>query len=171
MWIKFVSWSGLTQLKEVISLDSMLCPNVFPNLTTEDWNFNVQEDYKTSFFHNLDYVLTKVAGDKQVNVLALLQNPAEADVDSFNDLRFRFRGFDLLESDTGGISALVNCGGFAKAFYPTDLSVCGLLTDYGKALEVQRLLKTEYPDEHHADCDVWATWQMKREPAIHEKLS
>jgi hypothetical protein len=170
-WRKFIAWSGLTQLPEVISLDVMLCPTVFQNLTAEDWEYNVQEDFKTSFFHDLDYVLRKVAGDKQVNVLALLQNPTDADVNTFNDLRFRFRGFDLVESETGGVSALVNCGGFDKAFSPTDLSDCGLLTDHRKALIVQKLLKAEYLDEHHADCDVWAIWQLKMGKEINVERS
>ncbi len=161
-WRKFIAWSGLTQLQKVISLDVMLCPTVFQNLTAEDWEYNVKEDFKTSFFHDPDYVLRKVAGAKQVNVLAVLQNPTEADFSAFNDIRFRFRGFDLVESESGGVSALVNCGGFDKAFLPADLSDYGLLTDHRKALLVQKLLRAEYPDEHHADCDVWAIWQMKR---------
>lgn len=33
-----------------------------------------------------------------------------------------------------------------------------------KALSVQKLLRAEYPDEPHADCDLWAVWQMKMEP-------
>ena len=94
-----------------------------------------------------------------MNVLALMENPTDEEVRAFNDDRFIFRGFDLVELQTG-ISALVNCGGFPKAFSSTDLSDCGLLTDHAKALSVQKLLRAEYPDEHHADCDVWAIWQM-----------
>jgi hypothetical protein len=41
-----------------------------------------------------------------------------------------------------------------------------LLTDHAQALRVQKRLRDEYPDEHHADCDVWAIWQMKVGPAI-----
>ena len=58
------------------------------------------------------------------------------------------------------ISALVNCGGFAKAFAPSDLSDCGLIPDHTRAASVQRLLRQENPDEHHADCVVWAVWQL-----------
>jgi hypothetical protein len=104
-------------------------------------------------------MLGKVAGNDQVNVLALMQNPAEDEVRAFSDDRFIFRGFDLVELQTG-ISALVNCGGFPKAFASTDLSDCGLLADHGKAMIVQKLLRAEYPDEHHAVCDFWAIWQM-----------
>jgi hypothetical protein len=95
-----------------------------------------------------------------VNVLALLQNPTDDEVRSFSDHRFVFRGFDLIELQTG-ISALVNCGGFPKAFSSTDLSDCGLLMEHARALSVQKLLRAEYPDEPHADCDAWAIWRMR----------
>jgi hypothetical protein len=159
-WPKFIEWSGLTQLREVVSLDLILCPTVFGELTDEDWQHNVQEDFKITLFHDLDYVLGKVARGDRVNVLALLQNPADDEIRSFNDSRFVFRGFDLVELQTG-ISALVNCGGFDKAFAPTELSDCGLLADHARALSVQQRLRAEYPDEHHADCDVWAVWQLQ----------
>ena len=57
------------------------------------------------------------------------------------------------------LHSLVNCGGFPKAFAGSILSDCGLLTDQAKALNVQRLLRENYPEEPHADCDVWAISQ------------
>jgi hypothetical protein len=83
------------------------------------------------------------------------------EVCSFNDARFDFRGFDLVEAQTG-ISTLLNCGGFPKAFSSKDLSNCGLLTEHSHAQNVQKLLKVEYPGEHYADCELSAIWQMKR---------
>lgn len=35
-WQKFIEWTRLTQLREVVSLDLMLCPNVFQELIAED---------------------------------------------------------------------------------------------------------------------------------------
>lgn len=157
-WKKFIEWSGLTQLREVISLDGILCPNVIQELTDEDWQHNVHADNKTHLFRDLDYLLCKVSGDKRVNVLAVIHEPTATDLRSFVDPRFVFRGFDLIETE-GSISALVNCGGFDKAFSSTDLSECGLLTDHATALNVQKLLRSEYPDEPHARCDMWAIWQ------------
>lgn len=93
-------------------------------------------------------------------MLALMQEPTRADLDLFADSRFTFRGFDLIEK-TGSISALVNCGGFDKAISNVDLSTCGLLTDLSAALDAERLLRENYPDEPHANCDLWAIWQMK----------
>ena len=162
-WQKYIEWSGLTQLREAVSLDGILCPTVFQELIAEDWQHNVQEDFKITLFHDLDYVVRRVAGDDRVSILALMQNPTDTEVRSFTDPRFAFRGFDLVELGTG-ISALVNCGGFDKAFSDADLSDCGLLTDHAKALSVQNLLRAEYPDEPHADCDLWAIWQRKMEP-------
>ena len=164
-WRKFIEWLGLTQLQEVVSLDLILCPTVFGELTAKDWRHNVQEDFKITLFHDLDHVLRRVAGDDRVSVLALMQNPTEDEVRSFNDARFALRGFDLVELQTG-ISALVNCGGFDKAFAPTELSDCGLLADHARALTVQKRLRAEYPDEPHADCDLWAVWQMKAGPEM-----
>ncbi len=162
-WQGFIEWSGLKQLREVVSLDLLLCPTVFGELTAEDWLHNVQEDFKITLFHDLDHVLRRAAGDDRVNVLTLMQDPTEDEVRSFGDPRFALRGFDLVELQTG-ISALVNCGGFDRAFAPTELSDCGLLADHSRALAVQERLRAEYPDEPHADCDVWAVWQMTTGP-------
>ncbi len=161
-WTNFIEWCGLTQLREVISLDSVLCPTVIfiDELTAEDWQHVINENFKCHLFHDLDYMLGKVDGNDRVNVLALIQNPTEDQVLSFSDGRFVFRGFDLVELQTG-ISALVNCSGFDNAFSRADLSDCGLLTDHATAASVQKRLRQEYPDEPHADCDVWAIWQMK----------
>ena len=155
-WQKYIDWSGLTHLREVISLDGILCPSVIQELTDEDWQFNVHEDYKTHLFRDLDYLLRKVAGNEQINVLAVMQEPTTKALRSFTDPGFVFRGFDLTD---GSISALVNCGGFDQAFKNKELSEYGLLTDHAKALNVQQLLRSEYPDEPHAECDVWAIWQ------------
>lgn len=159
-WTKYVGWSGLTHLKEVVSLDGILCPAVIKDLIDEDWKHNVQEDYKVFLFRDVDYLLSRVADHERVNFLAIMQNPSVEDVRSFTDPRFEFRGFDLVDVH-GDISALVNCGGFDTVFSKADLSECGLVTDHAKALEIHRQLPQEYPDEHHAECNVWAIWQMK----------
>jgi hypothetical protein len=158
-WKKYIAWSGLTQLREVISLDTILCPNIFVELTADDWKHNVHADFRTHLFYGVDHVIA-VVGDQPVNVLALMEEPSAAEVTGFTDERFIFRGFDLLEYPLG-ISALVNCGGFDKAFLPGDLSACGLLVDHEKARTVQERLRTEYPSEPHAQCRLWAIWQKR----------
>jgi hypothetical protein len=162
-WIKFIEWSGLTQLREVVSIDGCLCPTFFRDLIPEDWDHNVQEDYKIHLFRDLEYVLSRISEHDRINVLALMREPTANDLASFHDPRFTFKGFDLIEID-GSISALINCGGFPESFSNAELSDCGLLTDHAKAISVQKRLRIHNPDEQHAHCDVWAVWQMKTAP-------
>ncbi|HEY4231653.1 MAG TPA: hypothetical protein VGO79_15895 [Thermoanaerobaculia bacterium] len=160
-WSTFVAWSRLTQLREVVSLDFLLCPNAFQELAAEDWEHNVHEDFKTHLFRDADYVSRRVTG-KAMTVLALIEEPSDAEVASFRDPRFAFCGFDLVDEQGGGISALTNCGGFDRAFLPAELTECGLLLDPSRARAVRELLRTEYPDEPHARCRIWAIWRMKK---------
>ena len=163
-WQGYIEWSGLGQLQEVVSLDGILCPNFFDKLIEEDWRHNVHEDFKMHLFIDLEHVVRRTQNSARTNVLAVIENPAADEIENFRHPDFVFRGFDLLERCGGDVSALLNCGlncgGFDKAFADSELSACGLLTSHPRALEVQRLLCSEYPDEHHADCDVWAIWQL-----------
>lgn len=160
-WTKYIAWSGLSHLREVISLDGILCPSMFRDLTAEDWQHNVQEDFKTSLFLDLEYVVRRVAEMESVNLLAIMQEPTADQLRQAVDPRLVFRGFDLLDRH-GDISALLNCGGFPRAFAGSELSECGLLVDLDHAKRVQQLLRAEYPSEPHADCDLWAIWQLVR---------
>jgi hypothetical protein len=72
---------------------------------------------------------------------------------------FEFVGFDLIELETQ-TSALTNCGGFVGAFSPHDLSSKGLISEYGRAVEIQRELRRLYPEEHHANCELWAIFMQ-----------
>ena len=44
-WEDYIRWSGLTHLREVVSLDILLCPTVVHELTAEDWEHNIQADF------------------------------------------------------------------------------------------------------------------------------
>jgi hypothetical protein len=157
-WDRYLDWSKLPHLREVISIDGILCPSIFRELTHEDWNHNVHENCKCDLMWDLNYVLARADDSTALNVLAIAQEPAQAEVAEFCDPRFVFRGSDLVEVE-GSTSALVCCGGFDRALAPTDLSDCGLITDHARAADVQAALWREYPDEHHADTDIWAIWQ------------
>lgn len=159
-WNRYVSWSGVSQLTEVVSLDNMLCPTVPEELTSADWNYNVHADYLTFFFRSLDYLRHRVGGEGRLNILAVLQNPTDADLASMSLPYFAFAGFDVVDV-RGDISALTNCGGFDGVFLNNELSELGLLTDLGRALQVQTSLRQQYPEESHAECDVWAIWRQR----------
>ncbi len=159
-WNQYVAWSGLAQLREVVSLDTMLCPTVPEDLTTADWDHNVQADYQVFYFRSLDYLLQRVAAEGRLNVLAVLQNPSAADLSAVTLPDFAFAGFDLVDVH-GDVSALTNCGGFEGVFGNAELSELGLLSHLGRVQEVQASLREQYPEEHHAVCDVWAIWRRQ----------
>ena len=110
------------------------------------------------FFHSLDYVLEKTKDLEAFNLLAVVKNPSE----TLQDLSppFDFLGYDLIEVD-GQISALTNCGGFDKSFLPRDLNKFGLIPTWKRAKTVQEDLRVDYPDELHADCDLFEVWRHK----------
>lgn len=160
-WQEYIAWSGLIHLTEVVSLDILLCAPVVDELTAEDWSYNVQENYLTEYFHDLDYLLRRVDTQAPINILAVLLNPESDARPLWTDERFEFLGYDLIELTTG-VSALTNCGGFDQAFANEDLSPVGLLATYTDARHVQKLLKTHYPDDPHAACELWAIWRMEQ---------
>jgi len=157
-WRDYLAWAGLEQIQEVVSLDQLLCPSFFNTPTDEDWNYNVQEDFKLHLFHDLDYVLRKTAGRSCQQVLAVWQSPSTVELEAFRDPRWQFCGFDLLEQYCD-VSALVNCGGFERSFSNQELNSLGLISQHERALEIQACLAAEYPDEPHAQCDVWAIYR------------
>jgi hypothetical protein len=159
-WGRYVAWSGLSQLREVVSLDTMLCPTVPEQLTASDWDYNVHADYQVFFFRSLDYLLKRVTAEGRLNILAVLQNPSATDVVGVTLPDFDFVGFDLVDVH-GDVSALTNCGGFEGVFGNAELSEVGLLTDLGRAWEVHASLRVQYPEEPHAECNVWAIWRRR----------
>ena len=156
-WARYVNWSGLRHLPEVVTLDEILCPTVPAELLPADWEHNVHADYLTSYFHSLDYLAARVAGEADLNLLAVLQNPTPAHLDGANPPGFSFMGFDVVDVH-GDVSALCNCGGFDEVFAKSELSDRGLLRDSARAYQVQRDLRTVYPGDSHTDCNVWALW-------------
>jgi hypothetical protein len=160
-WEQYCQWAQLPHLAGLLTLDIILCPEIIRELTPEDWQHNVQQDYRLFYFRDLDYLLGRLARLAQpFNLLAVVREPLAPRHDCLADSRFQFQGYDLIEEITG-ISALTNCGGFPLAFRNEDISPLGLLPDYNLAREVQAHLRHHYPNEHHAQCDLWSIWQMR----------
>lgn len=156
-WTDYIDWSGLRQLREVVSLDEILCPTVPAQLLPADWEHNVHADYLTSYFQSHDYLARRVAGESNLNFLAVLKNPGPADLDAPAPAGFSFIGFDVVDVH-GDVSALTNCGGFDDVFAGSELSERGLLQDAARAYRVQRDLRRLYPGDSHTDCNVWGLW-------------
>jgi hypothetical protein len=156
-WSKFIGWSKLKHLHEVISLDGSLCPSVIKlkgHVVYRQGDLCDDLDYLLSILRELDI-------SKSYQVIAAMREPTESDIQQLKDKRFVFKGFDLLE-DLTRTSALTNCGGFNLAFTENDLNNYGLVTDYSDAYRIKELLHLNYPNENHADCAVWAVWRMER---------
>lgn len=158
-WEKYIAWSGLAQLDEVISLDTSLCPTVLPKIKPEYWSRIVNEDFLLHFFTDGDYLRAETAGIHRKNMLCVFRNPP-AHPDSEVPNGFEFVGYDLVEASTG-VSALTNCGGFPDVFANNELSETGLLRLHKRSQEVQIELRRLHPNEPHANCDLWAIFRRE----------
>ncbi len=159
-WAKYYDWARIPQIKEVISLDSARRPPELWNLIDTDWDHNIHQDYLIAFFWDLDYLLGRFSNKRDsINILAVCLEPSFEVREMYQDSRFEFQGYDLVEA--GSVSAISNCGGFDKAFEASDISEVGLFDTYIFARKTQGLLRKHYPSEHHADCELWAIWKMK----------
>ncbi len=160
-WTKYIEWSKLDHLKELVSLDGMLNSLVFePDLSSADeWNNVVTEgEFITDFFHSLEYVLKKTKHRQYFNLLAVIKEPTAIKADL--SLEYEFIGYELLDKETQ-VSALTNCGGFDETFLPKDLNSFGLVSDYDKVREIQQQLPINKPEERHTDCYLYEVWRHK----------
>jgi len=160
-WDKYIKWSKLTHLTELVSLDGILNGLAFEPDTDseEDWKFIVTEGHViTQFFNSLDYVLEKTKELERFNLLAVIKEPNETKSELSNN--YDFIGYDLIETD-GDVSALTNCGGFDESFLPKDLNEFGLVSEWAKAKKIQEDLKINNPEEHHADCFLYEVWRHR----------
>ena len=161
-WNRYIAWANLPQLKECVSLDGTHRAGELAHLIDADWEHNVHRDYCTTYFWDLDYLLKRFERVRQaVNILAISFDPPFEVRELGIDPRFNFQGYDLI--DQYQISAISNCIGFDDAFRRSDVSPVGLFDTYAFARQAQKLLHERYPDEHHAQCDVWAIWKMTSE--------
>jgi len=160
-WRKWYRWARIPQLKEVVTLDTMLCPSPFIDLLDEDWNHNIHQDLRVSYFTNPEYVIGRVAHElNSFNVLAVVFEPCSDPSSVVVDDRFVFCGYDLLDPE-GDISAVTNCGGFDDALTTSDISSVGLLPDYAFAREVQQRLVSHYPEAFACECRMCAVWRYQ----------
>jgi hypothetical protein len=161
-WDKYIEWSKLTQLTELVSLDGVLNEIlVEPDYdNADDWNFiHLVEQYQTGFFTTLDFVFKRLKAKDKFNLLTVVLEP-DQDCKNISIEDYDFVGYDLLDQDFG-ISALSNCGGFDETFLPKDLNDKGLIDDFTKAYDIKKRLLENNPYEHHADTNVIAVWRHK----------
>lgn len=158
-WRKYAAWVAIPGLRELVSLDSGLCPTLLPEIEREDWAHIVNEDFMLAFFTDLDYLLSRLPPGAPRNLLCVFRNPPEHPSPPRDIGDVKFVGYDVVDVH-GDVSALSNCGGFDKAFAKEELAPYGLLSTRERAFEVRDALLRHYPDESHADCHVWAVYRV-----------
>lgn len=158
-WDKYVEWSRLNQLEELVSLDGILNDLTFePNFDTDFQEILTDENKVIPFFKSFDYVKKKSSHLDYYNLLAVIREPSEKMQNLERD--FDFIGYDLIETD-GNISALTNCGGFDETFKPHEQNKYGLISEYVRAKEIQQEVPKNNPGEHHAECYLFEIWRHK----------
>lgn len=157
-WNKYMRWSGLTQLKELVSLDPILCPSVLKELKPDYWAHIVNEDFMLDYFVDFEYLSHEVVHLPKKNMLCVFRNPQQEPV-APSVAEFEFLGYDLVDIQNSA-SALSNCGGFPDVFVNSELSPQGLLPEFQRASEVRRILRSTHPEEVHANCNLWAVFRM-----------
>lgn len=161
-WKKYIEWSKLTHLMELVSLDGMLNEVlVEPEYDNEeDWKFiHIVDQNQTGFFTTFEYVFKRLKAKDKYNLLTVILEP-DKDCKNLKVDGYEFAGYDLLDQDFS-VSALTNCGGFDETFLPQDLNDKGLINDFGKAFDIKKRLLENNPEEHHADTNVIAVWRHK----------
>lgn len=159
-WEKYLEWSKLTHLTELVSLDGMLNELLVEpdHNNTDDWNYiHIVDLFQTGFFTTLEFVLKRMKKMEKFNLLSVVVEP-EKECNSINLAGYEFIGYDLLDHDFN-MSALTNCGGFDETFLPTDLNDKGLIDDYEEAYDIKHRLVINNPGEHHAETYVIAVWR------------
>ena len=156
-WRKYIEWSRLSQLAEVLS-DGVLCPSLVDVDCDEDWSHNINESFLLHCFWDLAYLRKKIPAGTEFNLVAVARNPAEEPTNWQPQPDFVYLGSDLIEAATG-VSALTNCGGFPDVFDNSEISPLGLIPGWHRAVEIQSALAKAHPEEPHARCDVWTIWR------------
>ncbi len=157
-WTDYIAWSGLTQLEELVSLDSMLCPSVLPEILDDHWShiiLVVERDYGKPLFLDLPTLLEAVGEIPDRRILRVAFEPAADPEPDPTGPAFEFLGYDLIDYAMTA-SPLSNCGGFPDVFANHELSPLGLLTSRARAFAIRDDLRRLHPEEPHADCHVWA---------------
>lgn len=158
-WNKYYGWAKIPALKEIVSLDCLLCPHLVKDLIGEDWNHIVNADFRLDYFYHLDYLLTRITETPRRNVLGLFRNPDDHITEFSGGGDFSFIGYDLIEEQTQ-ISALTNCGGFPDSFQNAELNPFGLISQFVRADEVRKKLAELHTTEPHAQCELYAIWRL-----------
>jgi len=157
-WNGYCDFSGFHAIDELVTLDSMMCPDIITDYCDEDWEHNIQEDYRTGLFRNADYLQRRQVLDPMLHqLIAAYEHPTGSETVPNGFTRC---GYDIMDSYFGN-STLTNCGKIPDAFSPDDVNRFGLISDLNDALNIRNTLRKLQPDDPHlGECDVWLLGQQ-----------
>ncbi len=160
-WREYVHWSGLSHLRELVTLDAILCKHVITTLSEEDWKHNVHEDYLVEFFVDADYLLKRIPYSPHIRFLSVQRNPDGNASPCVANRNVVFAGYDILDG-YADVSLLTNCGEFPLAFDGRQLNAVGLFDELAMAGQVRDALTRNYLQEtpHVEQCVIWAIWEI-----------
>jgi hypothetical protein len=93
-WQEYCEWAKIPGLTEIISLDASLCHRIVTHLQPEDWSHIVNEDFRLDYFHDLPYLLERVAAAPRKHILGVYRNPS-SHIEQVPADNFTFVGYDL----------------------------------------------------------------------------
>ncbi len=163
-WISYIEWSGLKQLTQFRSLDGILSPSLWNPQTEEDWRYSVNQDYRCHLMTDFRYARLQASKYPNGILYGVIANPITIEKSPLAN--HKLLGFELLDR-SWGVSALTNCGGFPDVFSNQEISENGLILTLERAQSIQRGLIEMHPEESHADCDIWAVYEViayKKDP-------
>jgi hypothetical protein len=148
---EYERFSKIVNRAEIVTYDVMLCEIV------DEYGLSGSSPYAGEV-DDLG-ILLQIPIKEDEQIIAYFENPTESHVLHTFDVYFEFCGYDLSEKLTG-ISAVTNCGGmFDKAISYEKLNKYGLIDDYEAVLLTRKLLDGLYPDESHAECEIYEIWR------------
>jgi hypothetical protein len=152
-FVGYREFSGFTHISELVTLDSMMCPNAIDELRPEDWEHNVHEDFRTELFRDAYYLLNRQPLDPSIHqLIAALECPAPSIELPDGFVRC---GHDIMDSYFGN-STLTNCGPIPEAFNPSEVNEFGLIDDRQRAFAIRDTMRHLQPDDPHLGaCEVW----------------
>ncbi|WP_158859902.1 hypothetical protein [Lunatibacter salilacus] len=160
-WEEFKVWNGFSQMKELLSLDQFLNPelNILKMGNNDAFSYH-EQGKRTGLFTSLEYVKGIIGDGENCNLLAVIKEPGE----SCNELileGFEFAGYDLL--DTGyGYSALSNLGSILGPVTAEDLNEYGLIQNFSDVKALQAKICNGYRGLQQAETYIMAVWRHKK---------
>jgi hypothetical protein len=159
-WKSFLKESQLTFVKDVVTLDSELCPSIVQKLSEEDWKHKAHEFVAHDIFSDLVYLEKRVSHENDVQILAILPNPTPADVGRFSNPGFDFLGYELIDIETM-VDPILNCSSFRDLIPTSNLNQNALISSYDRGNELQKELLKRFPNNLHSDAVLFAIWRKK----------